>query len=305
MKAHADEQVDLDFTWASNADCQLKVRPIPKHLAVVGALPFTFTVGVQDVILTGTLRVKFRPLLDTLPVVGAVHLSFVQVPSLNFSLRIFGSSLNAIPGLDTFLDSFVRSQLMAYTLPEAYILPLVPGDISKLERPVGLVKVSVVECRNLPKSDVFGSCDPYCELYVREKRKVRTAIIRRERNPRFDKDFTFSVNDKNQQKLYVSVFDWDFWLEADDELGHTEVPLGDLVDGRPMDLWLHLETADERRKPPPASDSTESCFSVRIILFELFPFHFPFHFHFPFTFSFLSLPTISKIFFVSTRVCSP
>jgi hypothetical protein len=48
---------------------------------------------------------------------------------------------NNSPGLDAFLDMFLREQLLEYTLPESYVLPLIPGEARDFQRPVGVIKV--------------------------------------------------------------------------------------------------------------------------------------------------------------------
>jgi hypothetical protein len=38
---------------------------------------------------------------------------------------------------------------------------VVPGVLEKVEQPRGILKVTLVEAVNVPKSDLFSSSDPY------------------------------------------------------------------------------------------------------------------------------------------------
>ena len=48
-----------------------------------------------------------------------------------------------------------------YVLPERYIVPLVPGDYNTIDRPRGMLFVTVVSAHNVPKMDWFNGSDPY------------------------------------------------------------------------------------------------------------------------------------------------
>ena len=48
-----------------------------------------------------------------------------------------------------------------YVLPDHYTIPLVPGDFNQIERPCGMLFVTVVSAVNVPKMDWFNGSDPY------------------------------------------------------------------------------------------------------------------------------------------------
>jgi Ca2+-dependent lipid-binding protein len=77
-------------------DIKLRVKPLPKIFSIAGVALLSLTAGVQDLVISGRLRVKMKPLTDHMPIVGAIHVAFVQAPQIAFSLRIFGGSLNAM-----------------------------------------------------------------------------------------------------------------------------------------------------------------------------------------------------------------
>ena len=48
-----------------------------------------------------------------------------------------------------------------YVLPEHYIIPVIPGDFNQVERPRGMLFVTIVSAKNVPKMDWFNGSDPY------------------------------------------------------------------------------------------------------------------------------------------------
>lgn len=48
-----------------------------------------------------------------------------------------------------------------YVLPDHYTIPLVPGDFNQVDRPCGMLFVTVVSAINVPKMDWFNGSDPY------------------------------------------------------------------------------------------------------------------------------------------------
>ena len=51
-----------------------------------------------------------------------------------------------------------------YVLPERLVIPLVPGDYNMIDRPRGMLFVTVVSAQNVPKMDWFNGSDPYVRL---------------------------------------------------------------------------------------------------------------------------------------------
>ena len=50
----------------------------------------------------------------------------MDVPDFTFNLTLYGGNLMIVPGLEAFLQSFIRNVLLKpYVLPEAVTIPLV------------------------------------------------------------------------------------------------------------------------------------------------------------------------------------
>lgn len=72
--------------------------------------------------------------------------------------------------------------LRPYILPEGFSLPLVPGG--GREVPAGILFLHLIEARNLPNFDLFTKTDAYALVYVRGRRKRRTAVVDNDLNPK-------------------------------------------------------------------------------------------------------------------------
>lgn len=59
----------------------------------------TVKAGVEDIIVNGRLRVRFKPLVEKLPVIGALQFSFIEVPKINFELRVFGEPMDVLASI--------------------------------------------------------------------------------------------------------------------------------------------------------------------------------------------------------------
>ena len=48
-----------------------------------------------------------------------------------------------------------------YVLPDHYTIPVVPGDYNAIDKPRGMLFVTVISAKNVPKMDWFNGSDPY------------------------------------------------------------------------------------------------------------------------------------------------
>lgn len=102
----------------------------------------------------------------------ALQILLVQVSS-------FGANPLMLPGLESWINGFIEEEVMTpFTYPAG-----IPINIAKLwnaaatmpvERPKGLLMVTVHSASGLPKTDFFGLCDPYVKydmhMYINIKR---------------------------------------------------------------------------------------------------------------------------------------
>nr|KYP62815.1 Protein kinase C alpha type [Cajanus cajan] len=82
--------------------------------------------------------------------------------------------------------------------------------------------VRVIEAKNLPPTDPNGLSDPYVRLQL-GKHRFKTKVIKKCLNPKWDEEFSFKVDDLNEE-LVISVMDEDKFFN-DDFVGQLKVPV--------------------------------------------------------------------------------
>lgn len=226
--------MELEMQWDGNPSIILNVNT---RLGV--ALP----IQVKNIGFTGVFRLIFKPLVDEFPCFGAVSYSLREKKKLDFTLKVVGGDISAIPGLSDAIEGTIRDAVEdSITWPVRKIIPILPGDYSDLElRPVGTLEVKLVQAKDLTNKDIIGKSDPYAILFVRPLRdRMKTSkIINNQLNPVWNEHFEFVVEDTSTQHLVVKIYD-DEGLQASELLGCTQVRLKDLEPGKVKDVWLKL-----------------------------------------------------------------
>ncbi|VFQ87206.1 unnamed protein product [Cuscuta campestris] len=111
---------------------------------------------------------------------------------------------------------------------------------------LGLLRVRVKRGINLAVRDVRSS-DPYISLKM-GKQKLRTRVIKKDTNPEWNEDLTFSVSDPNA-KIKLTVYDHDTFTK-DDKMGDAEFDMSAFIDALRMNLaGLPSDTVITKLKP--------------------------------------------------------
>ncbi|KAG6599376.1 Synaptotagmin-5, partial [Cucurbita argyrosperma subsp. sororia] len=226
--------MELEMQWDGNQSIILDIKT---RLGV--ALP----VQVKNLGFTGVFRLILKPLVDEFPCFGAVCFSLRQKKKLDFTLKVIGGDISAIPGLYGALEGTIRDAVEdSITWPVRKVIPIIPGDYSDLElKPVGILEVKLVQAKELTNKDMIGKSDPYAVLYIRPLRdRMKTSkIINNDLNPVWNEHFEFVVEDESTQNLVVKVYD-DEGLQASELIGCAQMRLSELQPGKVKDVWLKL-----------------------------------------------------------------
>ncbi|KAL0330586.1 UNVERIFIED_CONTAM: Synaptotagmin-4 [Sesamum angustifolium] len=163
-------------------------------------------------------RLIFKPLVDEIPCFGAVCYSLREKRNLDFTLKVIGGDISAVPGVSTALEDTIRDAIEdSITWPVRKIVPIIPGDYSYLEvKPVGVLEVKLIEAKELTNKDVIGKSDPFAQIFVRPLRaKTKTSkVIDNDINPIWNEHFAFEVEDELTQHLTLQpVKIKDVWLK--------------------------------------------------------------------------------------------
>ncbi|XP_061344347.1 C2 and GRAM domain-containing protein At1g03370-like [Gastrolobium bilobum] len=108
--------------------------------------------------------------------------------------------------------------------------------------------VRVIEAKNLPPTDPNGLSDPYVRLQL-GKQRFKTKVIKKNLNPKWDEEFSFMVDDLNEE-LVISVMDEDKFFN-DDFVGQLKVPISIVFDEEIKSLgtaWYSLQPKSKKSK---------------------------------------------------------
>ncbi|GJN16575.1 hypothetical protein PR202_gb03578 [Eleusine coracana subsp. coracana] len=198
---------------------------------------------VKNIGFTGVFRLIFKPLVAELPCFGAICCSLREKSKVDFTLKVIGGEMTAIPGISDAIEGTIRDTVEdTLTWPNRIVVPIVPGDYSDLElKPVGVLEVKLVEARDLKNKDLVGKSDPFAVLYIRPLREKtkKSKTINNDLNPIWNEHYEFVVEDISTQHLTVKIYD-DEGLQASEIIGCSRVSLADLQPGKVKDLWLDL-----------------------------------------------------------------
>ncbi|KAF7088420.1 hypothetical protein CFC21_091529 [Triticum aestivum] len=226
--------MELDMQWDGNPNIVLDIQT---------TLGISLPVQVKNIGFTGTLRLLFKPLVAELPCFGAVCVSLREKSKVDFTLKVVGGEMTAIPGISDAIEGTIRDTIEdTLTWPNRIIVPIVPGDYSDLElKPVGLLEVKLVEARDLKNKDLVGKSDPFAVLYIRplSAKTKKSKTINNDLNPIWNEHYEFVVEDSSTQHLTVKIYD-DEGLQPSEIIGCARVDLSDVMPGKVKDVWLEL-----------------------------------------------------------------
>lgn len=202
--------------------------------------------GLCDLDFRALMRVELQPLLSKSPFVGAVAVSFVHDPKIDFNLTNLANMFD-IPGFDSLLRGAINDSvrgIMVY--PEKYVLKLVPDvDISFLKFPLpeGVLRVHVIKAKNLLAKDknIFGPdlSDPYVVVQVGRNFKHKTAVVSENINPEWNESFDVIIEDIWHSTINISLYD-DDKFNTDDSLGTASLAVKSVFDRGVVEEWIDL-----------------------------------------------------------------
>ncbi|XP_070009333.1 synaptotagmin-5-like [Nicotiana sylvestris] len=226
--------MELEMQWDGNPNIVLDIKTL-----VGVALP----IQVKNIGFTGVFRLIFKPLVAELPCFGAVCYSLRQKKNLDFTLKVVGGDISALPGVSDAIEGTIRDAIEdSITWPVRKIVPILPGDYSDLElKPVGILQVKLIEAKELTNKDIIGKSDPFVELFIRPLRdRTKTSkVIDNCLNPIWNEHFEFIVEDISTQHITIRVYD-DEGIQAAEFIGCARIDLKDLEPGKVKDVWLKL-----------------------------------------------------------------
>ncbi|GLJ46823.1 hypothetical protein SUGI_0987750 [Cryptomeria japonica] len=226
--------MELEVQWDGDQNIVLDIRTL---------LGVTLPVQVKNIGFTGVFQLILQPLVNQLPCFGALIYSLLEKENLDFTLKVIGGDIKAIPGLAGAIEATIKDALEGSLMwPARNIIPILPGNYSELElRTVGILEVKLVQAKNLKNKEFLGKSDPFCVIYTRPLRDSlkKSKTINNQLNPVWNEHFELEVEDVSTQRLHIKVFDEEK-VKGDKIMGYSSIKLKDLEPGDIKSLWLPL-----------------------------------------------------------------
>lgn len=226
--------MDLDLFYAGDCDINFSLSGLRG--------------GIKDFQIHGTVRVIMKPLISQMPLIGGLQIFFLNNPNIDFNL-VGVVDLLDMPGLSDILRKIIVDQVAAImVLPNKLPIILndgVPALSLKMPEPEGVLRIHVVEAKDLMKKDISvlgkGKSDPYAIVSVGAQ-QFRTQTIDNTVNPKWDYWCEALVHADSGQQLQIVLNDKD--AGGDDELlGRATVEISSVTKKGEIDTWLTLEQA--------------------------------------------------------------
>lgn len=225
---------EMDVVW--DGDCHIE-------------LAFDLgSMGVKSLKLFGRLSVVFKPLMDTVPIVGAIQYAFVNPPEIELDFTGLANVAD-FSGVSGTVRSIIVDCLSIMVLPNRMMVKMDPVATEQFETiyqpPMGMARVTlghgrgfIVEKRTFGKDDVP---DIYCYVSLGNK-TWKSSTVDDCLEPVWNETADYLLSDYDQ---IITVHAWDLDggpLDPDDDLGQTKFRVGDLIlSGKPVERELVMK----------------------------------------------------------------
>lgn len=229
------------------------------------------TFGVQDAKVEGRVEILLRPLLDRIPMVGAMQVAFINRPQIDYTLTGLAAlgDQSWIRGLVKRVVEDVLASIAV--LPHRVAFKIAPDTdyLHFVAKPLGVLRVGTVSGSGFPSTDInplkqaIGqSALPDVYLYLMHgSTTYETERVDNSADPVWtDQVFDFVLTTESRsQHLTIEAYDYDVGSQ-DDLLGRAHIRVQQLVEkgfykveledspdeAKPvvnvMARWLHLST---------------------------------------------------------------
>lgn len=209
---------ETPLMWGGNMAIDLSVY------LKLGPCTVVVPLRVSDVQFKVLARVTLTPLVDTIPCIGGVTISLLEIPHVDFKLRLFnGPDVMAFPGVKEVtrgVISWVVSQVALY--PNSVSVPLME-NYGIPQAPKGMLHVRLQKAENIRRTDLVSKPDPYVHFEVRQGRGQRSRTCRNTLLPQWDQELFLAVDDLVKQSMTIRLYDEDPGPKGDDLMGIAEL----------------------------------------------------------------------------------
>lgn len=240
---YTETTVDISISWRSSLDVHLLVKiPGPD-----------MEVAVRDLSLRGNFRLTLGPHIPSWPCFANAMISILGSPEIDFRLKAAKIPLDSIPGLSSFLDTFIRRTLVSLlSFPKGFTYPIKPEYPLNIGFGAGALGVFSIKLEKVSFSAKFLA-------YHRKKFYFKLGLVGSEKKRRKSMSY-IGVDSVLTDKFYFTLYDttpiirlWVYFdvTGRDVAVGITDIVVSDLMDntrGIVQDHTLIKENDPTRKK---------------------------------------------------------
>eukprot|EP00117_Sycon_ciliatum_P020197 scpid48497/ scgid18065/ Extended synaptotagmin-3; Chr3Syt len=242
----------------------------------ISALISGVSVGVQNVKLTGRLRLLLGPLLKKPPLLGAITGFFLRSPTFSYELTGVATQLDAL-GLQPLIDGAVESIInQTAVLPNRFVYVLasesVDASIVQYPDPQALLEIKLLGLSNVDSKDIGRHKKSDVVVKVEVAGLVfQTSAYEDVKNVTLNTTFKAILNEHEDTIMTISVLDEDKVSGSNavyEKIGSTEINLSrvkpqdsltvTLDESKSTELSLELSRFDLHSLVPQTVSTTES-----------------------------------------------
>ncbi|EGC36631.1 hypothetical protein DICPUDRAFT_77743 [Dictyostelium purpureum] len=118
-----------------------------------------------------------------------------------------------------------------------------------MDKVQSILSIKICGAKNLPKMDLNGYADPYCEIVFENQVVYKTNIIKKTLNPTWnDAHYNLLVHEsKSKYDLTIKLWDWDK-TSKNDFIGQVTIPMEELLQTPIQDKWLNVSKVKKNGK---------------------------------------------------------
>ncbi|XP_055296568.1 extended synaptotagmin-2-like [Sitodiplosis mosellana] len=220
--------VDMELIFMSDCNVNFKLAGMSASL--------------QDFEIHGMLRVIMKPLISKAPFIGGLQIFFLDKPHIDFNL-CGASEVLKVPYLGDILRRVIAKKIAKIMVwPNKYPIKLTKKTTTaaiRMPQPEGVLRINIVEARDLIKQDIGGKSDPYaiCNIGTQQ---FRTRTIYNNLNPVWNYWCEACIDVKCPRSIVFELLDWDR-AGGSDPLGSATIDISHVVKNGSLDTWIYLE----------------------------------------------------------------
>lgn len=228
--------LDLNVTYKGHPSIAMKCAPLGAGF------------GIKELRWTGRISVLLRPLLTTLPLIGAIQAAMINHPDLDMDFTGVANIAEFGP-VERIVKMVLRNVIAAMIVLPNRIMYKFSENVDYFnvyEQPIGIIDVKIERGRGFTKERKIGMIKAIPDLYCLATfalEEIKTDVQMNNLNPEWGKSKSFILSDLDQP-FHLDCYDKDT-ISRDDLVGSFTVTAKDLLQ-KQSDWYPLVDNIDEK-----------------------------------------------------------